>query len=371
MIYLTFNEGVSGIFYSQVTGVVRFLNEQLNGKVKLWCFVSLRGFFHTRRCIRETIPDARVIPMFPTMKLWKLNRFTLYIFLLFSREKKIMGRSVWATWLALKAKRNKLTAKVIYDGRGAVYHESKEYNVLQDPALINEINSIERSAVNQSDFRLAVSAQLVQFWKEFYNYGSSAHVVIPCTLNSEFFENKAVKAERYFSEPDLITGVYSGSAAGWQTAGEITQLIERLFAGNKNFRLIILSPDQKGWEHVKQMHGDKVIITSVKHNEVRSVLQTADYGLLVRENSVTNKVASPVKFAEYLSAGLKVLISPELGDFSKFVQQNDCGYVLQEKTSLPELQRVSEIEKERIVLLAKNNFLKENFRSEYKKLLDV
>ncbi len=75
MIYLTFNEGVSGIFHSQVIDVVRFLNKQT--RVRLFSFISLRGFFQTRKKIKSEIPDAVVLPMFPTMKLWKWNRFTL------------------------------------------------------------------------------------------------------------------------------------------------------------------------------------------------------------------------------------------------------------------------------------------------------
>ena len=52
-----------------------------------------------------------------------------------------------------------------------------------------------------------------------------------------------------------------------------------------------------------------------------------DYGLIIRDESITNQVSSPVKFAEYLYAGLKIIISSNIGDYSKFVLDNDCGFL--------------------------------------------
>ena len=68
----------------------------------------------------------------------------------------------------------------------------------------------------------------------------------------------------------------------------------------------------------------------VSPNEVAGYLIAADYGFLVRENSITNRVASPVKFAEYLACGLKILISKDLGDFTEFVERNNLGLVVSE-----------------------------------------
>lgn len=69
-------------------------------------------------------------------------------------------------------------------------------------------------------------------------------------------------------------------------------------------------------------------------SEVFDYLSVADYGILFREQTVTNKVASPEKFAEYLSAGLKVLISEKLGDFSEFVEKNNCGIIIKNKENI-------------------------------------
>ena len=45
------------------------------------------------------------------------------------------------------------------------------------------------------------------------------------------------------------------------------------------------------------------------------------------KNSVTNRVASPVKCVEYLPAGLVLILSNELGDYSNYVLTNKAGFI--------------------------------------------
>ena len=65
--------------------------------------------------------------------------------------------------------------------------------------------------------------------------------------------------------------------------------------------------------------------------DVFNYLSLADYGILLREDTWTNRVASPVKFAEYLNAGLDVIISDNVGDFSKMVVDMNCGFIYNSK----------------------------------------
>src|SRR4030042_1420126 len=54
----------------------------------------------------------------------------------------------------------------------------------------------------------------------------------------------------------------------------------------------------------------------------------ADVGLLLRENSLTDRVASPVKFAEYLRCGLPVILTPYVGDFSALATAEGIGQIV-------------------------------------------
>ena len=87
---------------------------------------------------------------------------------------------------------------------------------------------------------------------------------------------------------------------------------------------------------------------------------------MLREQSDTNKVASPVKFAEYLYAGLPVLITENLGDFSNYVIENDCGFIIKEShTDWSLLKKMDVRTKEKCFLLAKRDFMKESEKNTY------
>ena len=97
----------------------------------------------------------------------------------------------------------------------------------------------------------------------------------------------------------------------------------------------------------------------------------ADYGYVYRNQAKTNYVASPVKIAEYLNCGLKLLISDNLGDYSELVQENSFGFNLDDPFNYSSLNKVSLSEKMRISsLLTKNLSLNsEKIRKNYLNLV--
>ena len=93
--------------------------------------------------------------------------------------------------------------------------------------------------------------------------------------------------------------------------------------------------------------------------------------MIIREESITNQVSSPVKFAEYLYAGLKIIISSNIGDYSKFVLDNDCGFL--DSQCKMNLEKVTKNEKKFNSELALINFSKNSpiIENKYKKLLKI
>ena len=107
----------------------------------------------------------------------------------------------------------------------------------------------------------------------------------------------------------------------------------------------------------------------LKHEEVTNFLLACDWGILIREQSVTNKVASPTKFAEYLSAGLPVIISENLGDYTEFVKNNDCGIIYLEQKSLS-ISKKPFSERNRLIQLVQKNWTKSAQDGQYIKLIE-
>ena len=371
MIYLTYNDQPSGIYNSQVIDVVKCLNSiQNNDKVKLVALISIRSFFKNRKLIKQRLPESKVLPMLPKPGLWRLNYFIL-IFLI-SSDRIIMARGPFAAGLALRLKRTGRVQKVIFDARGAYTAELNEYDVVKNETIKQQIPEIEKEAVLNSDFRLAVSNELVNYWKSTFNYNSNQHIIIPCTLSEDFVfdfplaeELKQIRKEIGFSETDIVIA-YSGSSAGWQSFSLIEKLLTQVLEKNKNVKLLWLTNHlNENSDFVKQFR-HRIKAAWVKPEEVKKYLLSGDFGLLFRENTVTNKVASPVKFAEYLSCGLNVIISENLGDFSEFVRKNNCGIVGEISVS-----NVDYSSKQSNHKLAMQHLIKENYKTEYLKLIEL
>ncbi|MBL7901657.1 MAG: hypothetical protein JNK73_06655 [Bacteroidia bacterium] len=368
--YLSYNDGPSGIFSSQVIDVVKFIRSEFNIPIRLVAFISIRNFLKQRRSIKQELPAAIVLPMVPGIGRWRWNIFSVYCLLVLFRPKLIIGRSVIATQLALRSKNPK--QRVVYDGRGAIAAEWKEYKVVSDQKLLNEIEGLERSAILDSDFRIAVSGQLLEFWQTNYGYKGRKHVIIPCTINAAFehmnLNEQSIARQRKLigiKEEDVVF-VYSGSLAGWQSFDLLRFYITPLLSSERKIRILFLTDKDANIAKLEVEYPEQVICRKVRPAEVPAMLMCADYGLLIREQTITNRVASPVKFAEYLACGLKVVISDHLGDYSEFIQTHDCGYAFPISFAII---KPSQQEKAKMRGLALNYFTKKIHTKAYSEIM--
>jgi glycosyltransferase involved in cell wall biosynthesis len=294
--------------------------------------------------------------------------------LLFTGERKIIARNVLASNMALLLKPF-LKLKICFDGRGAIAAEWNEYDVVQIPGWKESISQWEKKSAINTDYRIAVSSELVNYWNLQYGYTQLNHVIIPCTLNSGFKATplnegaiKKVRAEFGFADDDIVLA-YAGSTAGWQSFDMLKSILENVLTENKKCKVLFLSQNDKNVEQLQKEFPSRIFQKFVKHNEVTAILTACDYGILIREQSVTNKVASPTKFAEYLSAGLAVLISENIGDYTQFVKRNNCGLVVNDNDPIP-LHKNSIQERNRFITLVATHYTKEANKENYLKLIN-
>ena len=374
ILYLTYNDQPSGVYWSQVTDVVAYLNTLGKGRVKLVALVSGRGFLATRRRIKARSPSAWVIPMIPTMRRWKKNTAILAWVCRLFRPSGIICRGPFATWMALRMRDRRLVKKVCFDGRGAYAAEWEEYRIIDNDALIAQMRPLENEAVNASDFRIAVSNALVEHWRERFGYTGDRHVVVPCTLGEDLLAPMVTDEERRElndgADPaeGVVQVVYSGSAAGWQSFDRLSRLADTLLQ-QPGVHLLFLCPDHTDIRALIARYPDRVHRLWLKPEEVRYQLNLCDAGILVREDSITNRVASPTKFAEYLSAGLPVIISEHLGDFTQLVREQRAGHVHVDGRPLPVFTPPAPGERKRLRDLAMERFSKPTYAGHYRDLL--
>ncbi len=354
MIYLTFNDHISGIYKGQVIDVLYALNKVNKSEIRLISFFSIRYYFQQRKKLKNLYPNSVSFPMFPKLRNWKWN--TLFLKLFIKKEDVVICRGVFAANIAFKAF-NK--AKVIYDGRGAISEEFKEYNV--GGFSSNEIlEKLERKAVLESFFRIAVSNKLVEYWESKFGYNFDNHIVIPCTLSSIDSNIKftITREDLNFSNDDIVI-VFSGGTGLWQSYSLMLDFLEKFLLSNSKIKVLLLCKENSEIDDFVKKYKERIYINWVSFSVVSSYLDLADYGIVAREESVTNFVSSPVKIAEYLSCGLKILISQNIGDFSKFIFDNKLGYILEQNNN-QKLSVVSELEKKRIRTIAQKFFSKKS-----------
>lgn len=374
VIYLTYAEPPSGVYSSQVADVISYVNKTLNGNIRLVAFISLHDFKASKEKIKKEMPDAVVLPAIPKAAYWKINTMLFWLVCLFLRPSAIIARNVIAANMALKVKRYTTAHKVCFDGRGAMAAEWNEYDVKVVDSWKRSIDQLESRAVMESDFRIAVTEKLVDYWHERYGYSKGNHVVIPCTLNSSFRpripaddEKSTARAAMGIDANDIVLA-YSGSIAGWQSFPELYKYLGPYLKESTTHKIIFLAKEEENITRLEQEFPGQVIRKWVNHQEVPVVLAACDLGILIREKSVTNQVASPTKFAEYLSAGLPVLISDGVGDYSDFVRKNQCGTIANGQ-GIPKLTPSGYDTRAKMIELVKNNFTKEAQTDQYKELI--
>ena len=346
MIYLTVNDLPSGVYESQVINKCKKINA-VSKKIEIIALIPLKNYIANKKKLDQykDIVNITTLPMFPFIKFWKLNLFTLIICSLFFDFKKIQGRGVYATYLSLLLKKFKISKNIIYDGRGAFYKESLEYKMVDNKKYLNNIYKAEKKVVNQSDFCFAISSKLVEYWRQEFGF-KGKYEITPCKPNKNFYfelpKNTISFSDKNipFNSDDVII-VFSGANGAWQSYDLIVKFFQHQKKHNPNIKLLLLSPYNDFVKLLLNEYPGSVVNKFVEPNKIKSYLLSCDYGILFREKTITNIVSSPVKFGEYLSCGLKILISDSVGDFSNLVYKNNLGHVISDFSKKIHLKKIN------------------------------
>jgi hypothetical protein len=375
--YFLFNEKYSGIIESQAIDVVRWLGINGGAQTSLIHFLPFRNtkavLSSMRAATKGVMMVTRKNPPTLLLRIFRLwNVFRLYRVLNANGIGIILCRGIVSCEIALSVRKWFLPElKVCYDGRGAALAEQREFGNMG--MTENQAARLEKKAVFESNARISVSQELVEYWKKEYDYEDLNHVVIPTTLNSSdswelphFDDINKMRREHGIQDDDVVF-VYSGSLAGWQGEAQMFDFARNRLRVNDHEKFFFLSKEGGSLNSLIKEFPNKVSRFFVSPHEVRKMLVLADYALLFRDDRVTNQVASPTKFAEYLSCGLPVLVSGNPSSL-RFVNTHKCGRPIVESEFGANFKRVDYSERLEIHGLAKDYFDKSHYLSQYRQL---
>lgn len=233
---------------------------------------------------------------------------------------------------------------IIYDLRGVFAEEyllaNNEFNIKN---VKNEkIKKIYHRKLNEqvkmvtnANTTICVSHKLKEYILNRIDVDVSEKiVVIPGVADAKYFyfdKDERKKIRKNLGIENKIVLIYCGSLdRPWIASELMFHLFKELFNNIPNLYLFCISPDHDiAHELINKfgMNKNNVLCRYVNFFKINKYLSAADIGILLREDMITNNVAAPTKFAEYLLAGLPVIISNNVGDFSEFTKKNNIGLV--------------------------------------------
>lgn len=226
--------------------------------------------------------------------------------------------------------------KIYIDVHGC-HEELIEYN----SGLKSKIGKVLTGALNYGWNKLfeinsnilVVSEYMKQYLEENFRINNNKFIVIPCgtdnklnSVNNMLDTRKKWREKLGFAESDIVL-VYSGGISKWQMIDTTLEVFNSLLCTNPNIKVCIFSSQKEPFSMFLEENCQKSNFRSLKNYEVTEALTCCDIGFILREDTLTNKVAFPTKFAEYLEGGLGIILS---GVYSqeKIVEENKLGIII-------------------------------------------
>lgn len=201
----------------------------------------------------------------------------------------------------------------------------------------------EEKYLLQFDNYFAVSHALKRYMNKEYGLDESKFFIVPCAISTLAVDEVASKEyrktyrEKYQIDDDTILCIYSGGTSPWQCIEETVEMYKKMReTSGEKLKLLLLSGNLP---YIKKFECEDIIADSYSGDEVRKVLCAGDYAFMLRGNYITNNVAYPNKFLEYVSAGLKVIATPYVYDVADQIKENNLGLIVDFNDNLPVVEK--------------------------------
>ena len=284
---------------------------------------------------------VRYAPMLPLTRFRLIEQINLlwcglvcWFFSLHTGSRILYGHGTRAAGTALAAKKLRKDTHVIADvhGVGSAEYAYATAVPANDRQLLH-LQRDEQRVLSLADRVIFVSNRMRNYFERVMQRDFKSARIIPCAVDAKMMlnaENREDLREKHGLK-DRFVVAYVGSAVAYQQPSQMVSLFSQIHELiPQAFFLGITQSTQVLRDLLSELEVPEhdYLLTSLAHEEVMETLQMGDVGLLLREESLLNQVSSPTKFAEYLLAGLPVLLTEHAGDYGIIAQPKGLGHLV-------------------------------------------
>jgi glycosyltransferase involved in cell wall biosynthesis len=144
---------------------------------------------------------------------------------------------------------------------------------------------------------------------------------------------KRVSTRQEFGWDDKFVLVFTGEARKWESFEQIINLFITLRGLNdKTFLAIFAYGEISIISHILSARGipqANYSLATARPGQIPYILNAADLAVIFRQdNKYIQQIPSPIKFGEYLSCGLPIIMNSNIGDTEKIINKYLAGIVL-------------------------------------------
>lgn len=210
----------------------------------------------------------------------------------------------------------------IYDEKDM--NEAQRANYHANIAFVTDI-------INQSDAVCTVSEPLRQYIIEHVNAPKDT-ALIPCCVTKTIPGTHREEIRKELNLGNKTAILYLGGTQRYQHLEDlvIPFLKAATDMSEDNVAVFITQNKGKMLKLIRQfgVNEERIRLLSAPQDEVGKYLSAMNMGLLLRSPNALNNFSQPVKFGEYLSAGLPVILEEGTGNIAKMLAEHKIGCVV-------------------------------------------
>lgn len=223
-------------------------------------------------------------------------------------------------WHLSKILKSKYRKNIIPDIRAASVEELIEFSELGYLKKTLKYYNYESAFkyLNKFSQLSAVSNSLKIYLVNKYKMDPVKIYITPCLSGPNFqfdpLQRTKIRNELNLTNDDILIVFTSGGIANWQNNEVLNILAE------KGLKILNLSSIE--------IRHKNIINKFISYSEMSLYLNAADIAFIWRDKSIVNKVASPVKFSEYVCCGLPVIANETVDMIKDFLVTNSSGLLV-------------------------------------------